>query len=324
MRIGLIVVAVYLFLGIMPLLRWGTANHRWTPLGFHVVALTAAALFGLGDLSRRVQVVRDWLAFALVPFLYYDLRFIAGGIGLSKKDARIVALDRMVFRGDLWQTLALKYRSVAVSEALHFCYVSYYPLIAVPPILLYRKGKRHEFTVTVLTLVLAYVLCFSVSVLFPVDGPRFVNGPSSAPSGPFRGIALTLLQLFSSRGAAFPSSHVAASVAATYCALRFQRRVGYAALVATCGLAIGAVYGGLHYTTDIIAGGFVGGAAILVSRFLEQPAKAAVAAVAADDAPLNMQIMRHRLAQHARHTRPLRPSKEIHSDGEPTPQKDDN
>jgi membrane-associated phospholipid phosphatase len=76
-----------------------------------------------------------------------------------------------------------------------------------------------------------------------------------------RTAVLHLLAAGSSRGTAFPSSHVAASVVASLCALRFQRPLGVAVAASTVGLALGTVYGGFHYAVDALAGGIVGFAA---------------------------------------------------------------
>ena len=115
-------------------------------------------------------------------------------------------------------------------------------------------------------------------------------------------------------GSAFPSSHVAASVAAAYCALRFQRTIGYVVAALTVGLAIGAVYGGLHYGTDILAGSFVGGLAVGISVLSMKPSSTPkqVMVPAFDGTPVKVAVMRARMQQHsARRSRPLRPSREV-------------
>ena len=91
-----------------------------------------------------------------------------------------------------------------------------------------------------------------------MDGPRFLVGPAAAPDGPVRRTVLHLLAAGSSRGTAFPSSHVAAAVVATLAALRTQRRVGIVLGVLTAGLTVGTVYGGFHYAVDALAGVAVG------------------------------------------------------------------
>src|SRR4051794_217125 len=105
-RLALLLVAGYLFIGFMPLMRWSAVNHNWRPLIAHVVALSLCVGFALGTLPRMLRPVRDWLGIALIAFMYFDLRYIVGGIGMRRKDDVIVSLDRTFFHGDLWATLA--------------------------------------------------------------------------------------------------------------------------------------------------------------------------------------------------------------------------
>src|SRR5207244_2602546 len=103
---------------------------------------------------------------------------------------------------------------------------------------LYLRGRREPFARTMLALTLVYGVCFSAYLFFPVDGPRFLFGAAAAPDGPVRAFVLRLLAAGSSRGTAFPSSHVAASVVAAACALQWQRPVGIVVAVLAAGLTI--------------------------------------------------------------------------------------
>src|SRR6185503_2069928 len=71
--------------------------------------------------------------------------------------------------------------------------------------------------------------------------------------GPAR-FAAWLLDRGDSWGAAFPSSHVAASVVATGMALRYWRALGLVLLPFTAGLILAVVYGQFHYAVDALAG----------------------------------------------------------------------
>jgi len=102
--------------------------------------------------------------------------------------------------------------------------------------------RRREFREMVFTLVLCFVLCFACYVVFPVQGPRYLWVDSGdIPVGPVRALTLRLLESNSSRGTAFPSSHVAVAAAQSLLALRYWRRRGLPVLVVTLGLALGAV-----------------------------------------------------------------------------------
>jgi membrane-associated phospholipid phosphatase len=66
------------------------------------------------------------------------------------------------------------------------------------------------------------------------------------------------LEARSSRGTAFPSSHVAVACATSVLAVRFFGVIGLVIPVVTLGLALGAIYGGFHYAIDVLAGATLG------------------------------------------------------------------
>ena len=180
-------------------------------------------------------------------------------MGRPHADVTVLGWEHALFGGNPSATWAAHLPYVALSEALHLSYASYYLLVLLPPVVLYVRGARTEFARTefartLLALALVYAACFSTYLLFPVDGPRYLVGPAHAPDGPVRAFVLHLLAAGSSRGTAFPSSHVAASVVATLCALRADRRLGIPIAILTTGLTLGTVYGGFHYGVDALAG----------------------------------------------------------------------
>lgn len=219
----------------------------------HVTALTAAiAALALRD--RVPRQLRDWLPLALGPFLYIELRWLIAGLGGPHHDATVIGWEHALLRGDPSATWAVRHPSLALSELLHLCYASYYLLVLLPPVALAATRRRVDFARTVLTLSIVYALCFGAYLAWPVDGPRYLVGPAPAPDGPVRSLVLSILAAGSSRGTAFPSSHVAASVVASLCVLRVRRGWGTLVAALTAGLTLGTVYGGFHYGVDALAG----------------------------------------------------------------------
>jgi membrane-associated phospholipid phosphatase len=240
-----------------PAALYTRASGDAAPLAVHTAILTVAAALVLTS-TQRWQPLRDWLPVLAGPFLYVELRWLIAGLGRPHADATVLRWEALLFPGNPSATWAPAVPVRAVSEALHLAYASYYLLVLLPPILLYLRGRRDAYASTVLALVVVYGLCFAAYLVFPVDGPRYLVGPAAAPHGPIRAFVLHLLAAGSSRGTAFPSSHVAASVVASLCALRFQRPVGIVVSLLTIGLTLGTVYGGFHYAVDALAGLIVG------------------------------------------------------------------
>lgn len=257
----------HLVVGVAPMTLYARRFGALAPLVAHMVAL----LFGVSVLASRrrsLQPLRDWLPLLLGPFLYIELRWLIAGVGRPHADVLVQGWEHALFPGNPAATWASALPVRWLSEALHFAYASYYLLVYVPPALLYVRGRRDAYAATLLALAVVYGACFLTYVVFPVDGPRFLGGPAAAPDGPIRSFVVHLLQTGSSRGTAFPSSHVAASVVASLAALRYQRQVGIVVAVLTVGLAVGAVYGGYHYLVDVLVGAIVGVACWLLAAAL--------------------------------------------------------
>jgi membrane-associated phospholipid phosphatase len=258
-------IAAYLLATLWPMVRYVTGAGQAGPLAAHLCAL-ALALVMLASRDARLQPLRDCIPLLLGPFLYVELRWLVPGAGHQHGDATVIGWERSWFPGNPSATWAHPSHPLIASEALHFAYASYYALIFLPPIVLYARGCRLEYARTLLALVVVYGVCFATYLIFPVDGPRFLVGPAAAPDGPVRRFVLHLLATGSSRGTAFPSSHVAASVVASLCALRFQPRVGVVVAALTVGLTVATVYGGFHYAVDAVAGLATGAVAWAVAE----------------------------------------------------------
>ena len=249
--------AVYLTMATWPLWRFVQTTGKTTPLLLHLAVLSyvCAVLVARGPVRRNAL---DWLVLTVGPFMYVELRWIIAGTGLPHRDALVLSWERSLFPSNPSATLALQWSSPSLSEALHLAYASYYLLVYLPPMLLYARRRREAFVSTMLALTIVYGTCFVAYAVFPVDGPRYLVGPAAAPDGPVREFVLALLDRGSSRGTAFPSSHVAASVVAALCALRYQQRVGTLVAVFAAALAVATVYGGFHYAVDALVGVFLG------------------------------------------------------------------
>jgi membrane-associated phospholipid phosphatase len=274
MRIAGVVLAVYLAATTWPMVRYGQSAHANGPLIVHAAAFIATLVVVL---SRRPEIrsVRDLLPLFLGPFLYVELRWLIPGLGQPHFDPLVQRWEHALFGGSPSQAWAPAMPIPLLSETLHLAYASYYLLVLVPPIALYIRGQRDAYAATMLAFTLVYGACFATYVLFPVDGPRYLVGPAAAPEGPVRAFVLHLLEAGSSRGTAFPSSHVAASVVASLCALTFQRRLGLVVALLTAGLTLGTVYGGFHYGVDALAGGLTGALCWLAARRLWRAVAAA-------------------------------------------------
>lgn len=250
-------VAAYL-VGTLALLVAGTAPVPARVLAIHTALLALVVLLA-ATRGASLTIARDWLPLIAMPALYTELPYDIAAGGRPLGDAVVVGWEQHLFGGQPARELAAAHPDALLANLLHLCYLSYYLLIFVPPAILYVRGRRAEFRRTVFAIAAIFAASFVAFVVFPVEGPRYLWPPLPAPPDePVRALALHILAAGSSRGAAFPSSHMAVSVVQTAFALRFQPVVGVVSLVLTLGIGIGAVYGGFHYGTDMVAGALFG------------------------------------------------------------------
>jgi membrane-associated phospholipid phosphatase len=259
------ILAAYLAISSVPaILSWATTGESGVVAVVHIAAfITVAALV----FTRRTGPVADWLPLIAIPSLYAELPRIAAN---GMHDDVVQRWEAATFGTSPVLWASARWPSALLSESLHAAYLSYYLIIYGPPIVLYMRGQLAEFRSTVGGLMTMFAICYIVFLVFPVAGPRYEWAPPATVfDGPVRRFALRILAAGSSRGTAFPSSHVAVATVQAVLAFRRNARTGLLLGALTSCLAIGAVYGGFHYGVDVLAGGVVGvavGLALLVAR----------------------------------------------------------
>lgn len=227
--------------------------------------------------SRARQFVRstaDWLPLLLIPALYTELATLNLAVHDGAYfDHLIIAWEQVLFRGQPSRDWAAAAPFLWLSEPLHAAYLSYYFIIFGPPFVLFMARRKAEFRTVVFVLLLAFFVHYIFFIYFPVQGPRYLFPPpgGEVATGPMYQFAHRVLEAGSSRGAAFPSSHVGVSVAQTLLTIRFLPRLAPLVALLTIGLALGAIYGGFHYATDAAAGVLLG-----VASFVMAPRVAAL------------------------------------------------
>ena len=147
------------------------------------------------------------------------------------------------------------------STVLHASYFSYYLVVPAGPIWFLWRGDRRALERAVLAILTTFVVCYLVFLFLPVAGPyyEFVRpGPEMLDNWAAR-LVYGVLENGSSYGAAFPSSHVAATLVATGAATIASRGLGVVLGVPSLLLTIGVVYCQMHYAVDALAGVVVAG-----------------------------------------------------------------
>jgi membrane-associated phospholipid phosphatase len=244
---------------------------------FHFALAWMALGWPLGE-SLRARIVsawpgsalllREWYPLLLLPVFYAELELLNISVhGGRMFDSWVQVWEEALFGGQPSRAWARAMPNLLLSEALHAAYLSYYLLLYVPALAIWLRRPRADFRLAVFTVMLAFVAHYLFFIYFPVEGPRYqFDAPTGGiENGIFYSLAHRLLEAGSSQGAAFPSSHVGASAAVSIAAMRCWPRFGALLALLTCGVALGAVYGGFHYAVDVIAGLILGTAMALLA-----------------------------------------------------------
>jgi hypothetical protein len=270
-----------------------TALDWWT-LGYVVVATIALGLsfrddvvphweflagahvllIGLVLLAPRARTagavgrfLGDWYPMLLLAALYGEIGVLTLDAGFQN-DLAIQRLEMWVFGSQISYRWIREMPVPWLSAVLHSCYLAYYAILYAAPLGLWLSGRREASRQTILGVMITFYLCYVVFLFFPVAGPRYAFDAAhnaATQVGPAR-LAQWLLDRGDSWGAAFPSSHVAASVVATGMAIRYWRPLGLALLLPTVGLVLAVIYGQFHYGVDALSGLLLAGGMLAVMQ----------------------------------------------------------
>lgn len=230
--------------------------------GAVIAAIHLVVLVGI-RLARRWTPERGLAAFVraayptmLMPFMYRELARLNRFVTERTFDDIVIGWEGALFGWQPSLDLSAMLPSFAASEVIHLGYMSYYLLIPIALAAAFFAGGREGAHRAAFTLMLAFYVCYACFIAFPVAGPRyeFARIGGALADGSMYSIVHDILESGSSKGTAFPSSHVAASLAVVLAAAREDRRWLWALAVPEILLIFGTVYGRFHYAIDAVVG----------------------------------------------------------------------
>jgi len=226
--------------------------------------------------SRRWQVA---VATLLPVLIQAGLYALVGAVNARRvmHDDALLRVESSWF-GDPSRAWARQWPDTTVSTVLHACYLAYYAILLVPYARLALRQEKSAWRMTFRAHMVTLLIGVVIFLLWPVEGPRFRApiGRDVLPDATHL-FTNTLLATFSARGTAFPSSHVSIAVAHLLVAWTTQRALALMMAPVVLGMAIGAVYGGFHYLSDVLAGALLGVLCVLLLRRISKGAAARAA-----------------------------------------------
>ena len=234
--------------------------------GAGIAAAHAIAIFGITRLAAwrpragLAAIARGAYAVLLTPLLYAELSVLNRFLTQRYFDTTVQAWDAALFGGQPSIDLSAWLPWLSFSEVLHLGYFGYYAIIPAAILGVFATRGIEAFQRTALAVASAFFASYLIFMFFPVAGPRyeFVQIGGSIGEGTLFGIVHGILEAGSSKGTAFPSSHIAASLAGVVAAGREDRRWFWLLLIPQLALTAGTVYGRFHYATDALAGILLG------------------------------------------------------------------
>ena len=202
--------------------------------------------------NRVLLFFRLFYPVALTPLLYLELAPLNQLHVTGYFDPIVMRWEEMIFGRQLAMVFGERFGSLWFSEVLHFGYFSYYLIVPGAAVAAYALKGPRALERAAFTIALAFFICYVCFAVFPVAGPRY-DFPMLAGEparGPVMQLVHSILESGSSKGTAFPSSHVAATVSAWLATGRESRRVFWIMAPFAVSLTLGTVYGRFHYGID--------------------------------------------------------------------------
>ena len=217
---------------------------------------------------------RHWYPHMFFLFCFEELGKLVHLVNARWEDAKLIAFDHWLtgVHPAVWLE---QFATPPRNDLFQFAYLTYFTyLLVVGGILYYRRDWSGYWSVMTYSAA-GYAIGYVIAIFFPIESPWFAM--AGAWHGDLHGGAITATINFIERfgrvrGAAFPSEHVAGSMAALWGAWRHRRWLFWAMLPLVVCMCASTIWGRYHYLADVFAGlatgtlGFVIGSWIMRHR----------------------------------------------------------
>jgi membrane-associated phospholipid phosphatase len=207
--------------------------------------------------SLSVCAMSLWYPLVLCGLLYYQTGLINRVVVPQFLDDFFMNLDVLIFGEFPAFFLRGKQGNLFLDEFFHFFYFSYYLIIPLTGFLLFRKDLK-PFESFVFQLSSLFYVCFAIFIFLPVEGPIALRNEYYHQGGPFQTMVDFIWAGGENPGAAFPSSHVAATYLVAWWGSMHFRRLKIPYWLTCLFLSIATVYCMFHYAVDVIGGLLLG------------------------------------------------------------------
>jgi membrane-associated phospholipid phosphatase len=199
---------------------------------------------------------RLWYPHLFFLFCFEQLGKLVHLVSPAWQDAKLISADYWLtgVHPTVWLE---QFATPARNDFMQFAYLTYFAyLLVLGGALYYRRDWRGYWSVMTYSAA-GYAIGYVIAILFPIESPWF--SMAGAWHGPLAGGPVTATINFIEhygrvRGAAFPSEHVAGSVAALWGAWRHRRWLFWVMAPLVACMCVSTVWGRYHYVVDVFGG----------------------------------------------------------------------
>jgi len=224
--------------------------------------------WGGASIPALLHTLSLWYPLIMYSFFYYQTGLINTVVVPKFLDSSFLDLDVHIFGQFPGFLLYGPHGNAFLDEFFHFFYSSYYLIIPITCILLYRKDVK-LFESFMFQLSSLFYFCYLIYIFLPVEGPIPLRNEYYLQHGMFRSIVDFIWAKGETPGSAFPSSHVAVTFLVAWWGSKHFKKLSILYWLTFLFLSIATVYCMFHYAVDVIGGTLVGLLAVLTFGWLE-------------------------------------------------------
>jgi len=243
----------------------------WSPTSMSLMeGVGASRKGGRTGTQRFWHFWRHWYPHLFFLFCFEELGALVHLVSPRWQDAKLIAFDHWLtgVHPVIWLE---QFATGGRNEFMQFAYLTYFVYLLVLGGILYYREDWHGYWSVMTYSAVAYAIGYVIAIFFPIESPWFAMAGSwhgGLQGGPFTSTINFIEYYGRVRGAAFPSEHVAGSVAALWGAWRHRRWLFWVMLPLVLCMCVSTVWGRYHYVVDIFGGMVTGTLGFVIGKWL--------------------------------------------------------
>ena len=239
---------------------------------------------------------RHWYPHLFFLYCFEELAHLMTLITPHWQDAKLIAFDHWLtgVHPSVWLE---QFVTPGRNEFMQLAYLTYFVYLLVLGGILYYRQEWHGYWSVMTYSMAGYAVGYFIAMSFPIESPWFsMAGWWKEPlnGGPLTATINFIEHYGRVRGAAFPSEHVAGSVAVLWGAWRFRRWLFWVLLPLVFLMCLSTIWGRYHYIADILGGIITGTIGYVIGDWLMKRRGALLASLPASGQACEMDARRVR------------------------------